>query len=57
MKKNLTLIGLLVLTALAMAIMTGCVKDKTVAVFGQNGAAPAPAHGRTGQRRACRPSG
>jgi hypothetical protein len=38
MKKNRTSIGLLVLTALAMAIVTGCMKEKTVAVFGPNGA-------------------
>ena len=40
MKKNLTLIGLLVLTALAMSIITGCVKEKTVADFGLSDASP-----------------
>ena len=32
MKKNLTLIGFLVLTAFAMAIITGCAKEKIVVV-------------------------
>lgn len=41
MKKSRTLKGVLVLIALAMAIITGCVKEQTVGVFGLNGPAPA----------------